>query len=291
MSYRGGQRGSKRTSPPNFTPTFPSADALFGRGSGMFGGRGAVGAPTGQQGPTQDVYLQPGVGYFDRRSGRFIGPENKRATVVTTSTPVVSGLDGAGRVDLRKSDTYKQYAQTPAAQFERYFQTPEMTPYFGGAFQGKGAPTSAQAMIDLASQAAAPTTAPLASYYAAQSATGRGSTDEIISAMGYKGTPMEQWAKANPMLAFREFDKKYPSGALTQGPTPALPGPPMGEGGTAGQQALEAAQYQLFGDEPLAAQAAQQQATATQADMATTAGLNAGDRARNLTRAFRLGLM
>ena len=42
---------------------------------------------------------------------------------------------------------------------------------------------------------------------------------------------------------------------------------------------------------PLASQAAQQEATATQADMATTAGMSAGDRARNLTRAFRLGLI
>ena len=42
---------------------------------------------------------------------------------------------------------------------------------------------------------------------------------------------------------------------------------------------------------PLATQAAQQEATATQADMATTAGLSAGDRARNLTRAFRLGMI
>lgn len=42
---------------------------------------------------------------------------------------------------------------------------------------------------------------------------------------------------------------------------------------------------------PLASQAAQQEATATQADMATTAGMSTGDRARNLTRAFRLGMM
>ena len=61
---------------------------------------------------------------------------------------------------------------------------------------------------------------------------------------------MEQWAKANPMLAFREFNKKFPAGAPTQGPTPALPVAPTGEGDTAGQRALEAAQYQLSGDEP-----------------------------------------
>lgn len=203
----------------------------------------------GDVGPKQDIYQQPGVGYFSRTTGDFLGTGSRQPAAGGT-TPLVSGLDRSGAVDRTKSDVYKQYAQTPAAQFERYFQTPEMMPYFGGAFQGKGAPTSAQAMIDLASQTAAPTNAPLASFYAAQSATGRGSMDEIISAMGYKGTPMEQWAKANPMLAFREFNKKFPAGAPTQGPTPALPVAPTGEGDTAGQRALEAAQYQLSGDEP-----------------------------------------
>jgi hypothetical protein len=168
---------------------------------------------------------------------------------LTRPTPIVSGLDKNGGLDRRKSDLYKQYAQTPEGQFERYFKTSEMTPYFGNAFQGKGAPTSAQAMIDLASQMAAPTTAPLASYYASQSATGRGSMDEIVQAMGYKGTPMEQWAKANPMLAFREYNKKFPAGQPTMGPTSALPGPPMVPGDTAGERALMEAKYQLS-DEP-----------------------------------------
>ncbi|MGA0190546.1 MAG: hypothetical protein ACO3LW_07030 [bacterium] len=193
-------------------------------------------------GPKQDIYLQPGVGYFSRPSGEFLGAGS-------TSTPIVTGQDGSGRVDRKKSDLYKQYAQTPEGQFERYFKTSEMTPYFGSAFQGKGAPTSAQAMIDLASQMAAPTTSPLASYYASQSATGRGSMDEIVQAMGYKGTPMEQWAKANPMLAFREYNKKFPAGQPTMGPNPALPGPPMVPGDTAGERALMEAKYQLS-DEP-----------------------------------------
>jgi hypothetical protein len=78
----------------------------------------------------------------------------------------------------------------------------------------------------------------------------------------------------------------------TQGPTPAL------------LQASEAP-MKAFGEEvktyfpgagpegfsPLDAQDQQQEATASQADMATTAGLSAGDRARNLTRAFRLGMI
>jgi len=191
-------------------------------------------------GPTQDVYLQPGVGYFDRRSGRFIGPENKRT--------VVEGLDETGVVDRRKSDTYRQYAQTPEGQFQRYFQTPEMDQYFGAASRGKGAPSDLASMEALAGQKSAPTSAPLSSYYRAQSAAGRGNMDEIVSALGYKGTPMEQWAKANPMLAFRQFNKKFPAGEPTQGPTPAIPGIPTGEEGTAGQRALEGARYQLSGD-------------------------------------------
>lgn len=211
-----------------------------------------------EMGPKQDIYLQPGVGYFSRTTGDFLGGGSRRPAVAPTAapgatTPIVTGLNRFGAVDRAQSDVYRQYAQTPAAQFERYFQTPEMTPYFGSAFQGKGAPTSAQAMLELASRAEAPTGSPLSSFYAAQSAAGRGSMDEIISAMGYKGTPMEQWAKANPMLAFREFNQKFPTGSPTQGPTPALPGPPMGETGTAGQRALEAAQYQLSDDMPASA--------------------------------------
>jgi hypothetical protein len=250
MTYSGGQRGSAQS-------------RASGGGLGQLfrnlarGARAAVTPQTGYEdwlaapvlprtpadmGPKQDIYEQPGVGYFDRTLGTFLGPG--------ATTPIVTGLDQKGGVDRKKSDVYKQYAQTPEGQFERYFKTQEMAPYFGTSFQGKGAPTSAQAMIDLASQVAAPTTAPLASFYAAQSATGRGSMDEIISAMGYKGTPMEQWAKSNPRLAFHEYNKKFPAGAPTQGPTPALPGPPMGEGDTVGQRALEAAQYQLSGDEP-----------------------------------------
>ena len=313
MPYQGGQRSAKRAPTASWTPTFPGANFLFGRG--MFAGRGANAAqqPQTQFTPISSDQLPSGA--FMSESGRVGGMTSEDAyrlgrvfvpqslpTITATPTgtqpaaqpdtpeyygpgeasgptPIITGLDKSGGVDRKKSDLYKQYAQTPEGQFERYFKTSEMTPYFGNAFQGKGAPTSAQAMIDLASQMAAPTTSPLASYYASQSATGRGSMDEIVQAMGYKGTPMEQWAKANPMLAFREYNKKFPAGQPTMGPTPALPGPPMVAGDTAGERALMEAKYQLSGEptmdtvDPLAAQAAQQQATADQADKATTVRL------------------
>lgn len=164
-------------------------------------------------GPTQDVYLQPGVGYFDRRSGRFIGPENKRT--------VVSGIDEKGEVDRTKSDLYKQYAQTPEGQFQRYFQTSEMDPYFGAASRGKGAPADAGQMKALAAELTAPQDVPLSSYYRAQSAAGRANMPKITQELEYaEGSPLAKWAAANPMLAQRLYAKKQ---ASAPSEAPAVP--------------------------------------------------------------------
>ena len=60
----------------------------------------------------------------------------------------------------------------------------------------------------------------LEDYYSAQRAVGSKNIGEITGALGYqKGSPMEQWAKANPMLAMREYNEKFPAGAPTQGPS------------------------------------------------------------------------
>jgi hypothetical protein len=60
----------------------------------------------------------------------------------------------------------------------------------------------------------------LKDYYAAQQEVGERNIGEITSALGYqKGSPMEQWAQRNQGLAMREFNKKFPAGAPTQGPS------------------------------------------------------------------------
>jgi hypothetical protein len=60
----------------------------------------------------------------------------------------------------------------------------------------------------------------LKDYYAAQQEVGERNIGEITSALGYqKGSPMEQWAQKNQGLAMREFNKKFPAGAPTQGPS------------------------------------------------------------------------
>jgi len=115
----------------------------------------------------------------------------------------------------------KPFAMTSEGQFDRYFKTPEMDQYFGAESRGKGAPADAAAMDKLASGKGVPEGTGIASKYRAESAMGRGNMDEIVEAMGYKGSPMETWARANPMLAFREYNKKFPAGEPTIGPTPA----------------------------------------------------------------------
>jgi len=60
----------------------------------------------------------------------------------------------------------------------------------------------------------------LKDYYAAQQEVGKRNIGEIIGGLEYqKGSPMEKWAKANPMLAMREYNKKFPAGEATQGPS------------------------------------------------------------------------
>jgi len=100
----------------------------------------------------------------------------------------------------------KPFAMTPEGQFERYFQTPEFDYVFGAGARGKDAPDSASAMQQLAVQEKAPMEQPLSSYYAAQSAMGRVNQDAIQNM--YEGDEnMQAWAKANPMLAQREYLK------------------------------------------------------------------------------------
>lgn len=103
----------------------------------------------------------------------------------------------------------------------------------------------------------------------------------------YAKTPMAQAGGAigayNPLLAATFPETKGFAGTFA---TPEEV--QMGDLGTRAQGELGPTMETL---NPLVSQAAQQEATATQADMATTAGMSAGDRARNLTRAFRLGLI
>ena len=116
------------------------------------------------------------------------------------------------------------YGMTPEGQFQRYMQGSEMNRYFGGPASAQ-APKDATAMQEAAMLQQAPTTMPLADYYRSQSATGRANMDNIVSSMGYTGN-MEQWARANPMLAQRAYAQQFQGGGpATLGNPDAVPVP------------------------------------------------------------------
>jgi len=106
----------------------------------------------------------------------------------------------------------KPFAMTSEGQFDRYFKTPEMDQYFGAASRGEGAPADAAAMEKLAFEQKAPMDAPLATFYRAQSAAGRGNMPDIVAGItagkGEKeAAALTKWAEANPMLAQRLYAK------------------------------------------------------------------------------------
>jgi len=149
--------------------------------------------------------------------------------------PIVTGTRDGVTPDRTQSDSYKQYAQTPAGQFERYFKTPEMDQYFGAASRGTAAPKDVEAMQALAGKTVAPGKTPeeLSAFYRAESAMGRAQMPEIQKGLGYaEGSALAKWAAANPMLAQRLYAEKQakgevvPQGAFA-GTTPQPFGSPL----------------------------------------------------------------
>lgn len=225
MTYSGGQRGSRQ------------APAASGLGLGALLrqiGRGVQAAVDPNF--AADEYVRqwelqnqrkPGVrnlpsGYKEKELAAGLDAERHRSGAgFPDQQGLVFGLDGAGNVDRTKSDLYKQYAQTPEGQFQRYFQTPEMDQYFGAASRGKGAPADMGQMRALAGEQTAPQDVPLSSYYRAQSAMGRAQMPEIQKGLGYaEGSDLAKWAAANPMLAQRLYAKQQAADTVAAPSTP-----------------------------------------------------------------------
>ena len=105
------------------------------------------------------------------------------------------------------ADSPQRFDNTLAGQYQRYYKTPEFDGVFGAGARGAGAPEDAAAMEVLGNQLMAPEKdTNIASMYAAQSAMGRVNQDAIQKM--YEGNKaMQAWAKANPMLAQREYLK------------------------------------------------------------------------------------
>lgn len=191
------------------------------------------------KGMSQSGFLGPinvaGRTYYPAQSGedvifmqgrQYPGGFGRAANAEETDDGRVSGLfrgiagrdiGGDGRSDearaLASQYAPKPFPMTQEGQFKRYFETPEFN-YVFGAQTGKGPKTAAE-MATLGTQRQAPTSAPLSDYYRSQSALGR--VNQAAIQEMYKDRPdLQQWAAANPMLAQREYTKKYGTTDITK---------------------------------------------------------------------------
>jgi len=140
-------------------------------------------------------------------TGRYI-PGNMQVPFTVPAAPVLPAAANSATGGGDGQPQFKAQPMTSQGQFDRYFGTSEMDPFFGSSSRGAGAPKTAEEMMALATQQKAPMETPLSTYYRSQSAAGRAEMPAITEGLGYaKGTPLAQWAEANPMLAKRLFEK------------------------------------------------------------------------------------
>jgi hypothetical protein len=266
MPYQGGQRSAKRTQQANWTPTFPGANFLFGSGP-FFAGRGAKAAivqPTVEKTPFElapigTPFIKNGIlgykGPYSQVLGKNLWMPRGDMDAGPNATPAAKpAAVPAGIVQPAAIVS----GLTPAGEVDRS-QSDEY----------KSQMAQYRSLIDKKQQ---------------QEAEDLGMK---IWMEKYGKTPMAQAGGAvgtyNPLLAEMFPDTKGYAGTFA--PVEEVQ---MGDLGTRAQGEFGPTMESLG---LLNKQAAQQEATAAQADMATTAGASASERAQNLTRAFRLGLI
>ena len=131
----------------------------------------------------------------ENKKARDAAAEESRRLLAAESLPIVLADDA----DVRQS----------ALEAMRQQYAPSTGIY--GTDAGKAMLASAQQTQYMGDQAGLP------EFYANQQKVGAGLTDEIIDAMGYTGG-MAEWAKANPALAMREYNKKFANSYEGTGP-------------------------------------------------------------------------
>ena len=86
----------------------------------------AAAATSQRQGPTQDIYLQPGVGYFDRRTGGFRGAAPGAPQLPPPglgTAPIIQGTRDGVTADRTQSDEYRtQLGQYEALQKKKQYE-------------------------------------------------------------------------------------------------------------------------------------------------------------------------
>jgi hypothetical protein len=121
MTYSGRRRSSRTGNVPQGSRIIQEVVDFFNRtGIGLARPVTAQEAPQlERQGPTRDIYEQPGVGFFDRSSGRFLG-QAPAAPVL----PAAGAAPGRGTTPVvrNEDDQYRQLlSQYGALQKEKKF--------------------------------------------------------------------------------------------------------------------------------------------------------------------------
>ena len=162
----------------------------------------------------RDVFARFLDGFIQMLDGSAYGPDynmygkpKPQISLDENEVPVITSQESSSPVTSDTPTATQRFDNTLEGQYQRYFQTPEMDYVFGAGARGKDAPKDASAMEVLGNQLQAPAKdTNISSMYAAQSAMGRVNEDAIQKM--YEGNEaMQTWAKANPMLAQREYLK------------------------------------------------------------------------------------
>ena len=162
----------------------------------------------------RDIFARFLDSFIQMLDGSAYGPDynmygklKPQISLVENEVPVITSQESLSPEPPVPPAETQRFDNTLEGQYQRYFQTPEMDYVFGAGARGKDAPKDASAMEVLGNQLQAPAKdTNISSMYAAQSAMGRVNEDAIQKM--YEGDKnMQAWAKANPMLAQREYLK------------------------------------------------------------------------------------
>ena len=188
----------------------------------------------------RDIFARFLDSFIQMLDGSAYGPDYNRhgnpkpqISLDENEVPVITSQESLSEPPVPPAET-QRFDNTLEGQYQRYFQTPEMDYVFGAGARGKDAPKDASAMEVLGNQLQAPAKdTNISSMYAAQSAMGRVNEDAIQKM--YEGNEaMQTWAKANPMLAQREYLKAQ-KGRADQAPLGLDNETPYGDLGTRAQ--------------------------------------------------------
>jgi len=159
-----------------------------------YAARSAAAAPQDIQTAEPEFPTEPGPGWMFQARAQQLRRQAPAAPVLPSPAgaapgfgpaPIIRGTRDGVTPDRTQSDLYRQYAPQPTFAAN-----------------------------------------PLSQQYRAESEAGRKNMPEVVAGLtqgleGEKAKAMEIWAKTNPMLAYREYNKRFPAGEPTIGPTPA----------------------------------------------------------------------